>query len=162
VYLPVVLVSFALMMLPIVAAERRGRMRTLLLAAIALLAVVQLGLGFWRPSLAWIVFWLLLFFVAFNVLEASLPSMVSRLAPASNKGLALGIYGTSQSIGLFAGGALGGWLAHRGGASDVFEVAALAMLAWLAVAWGMKELPRRAPGTPIDIGNAPARKATSV
>ena len=155
VYLPVVLVSFALMMPPIIAAERRGRTRTLMLSAIALMLVVQLGFGWWLPSLAWIAIWLLLFFVAFNILEASLPSLVSRMAPASSKGFALGVYNTTQSIGLFVGGALGGLLARRGGADAVFEFAAVSMLLWLAVAYGMKELPRRVAGTPVDVAPEP-------
>jgi len=77
VYLPVVLVSFGLMMPPIMAAERRSRMRVLFLSAVGLLLVVQLGLMLHAPSLMWIAGWLLLFFVGFNILEASLPAAPS-------------------------------------------------------------------------------------
>jgi len=152
VYLPVVLASFALMMPPIVAAERRARMRALFLGAIGLLVVVQLGYAWFAPSLAWLALWLLLFFVGFNILEASLPSLTSRVAPPAHKGLALGIYNTTQSVGLFAGGALGGWLASRAGSTGVFYTSAALLAAWWLVATGMREPPRRAHGEPIAVG----------
>jgi predicted MFS family arabinose efflux permease len=154
VYLPVVLVSFGLMMPPIIAAERRGRVRTLFLGSIALMLFVQLGYALLSASLAWLVLWLLLFFIAFNILEASLPSLTSRMAPASAKGLALGIYNTTQAIGLFAGGALGGWLVSHAGASSVFFAAAALLAAWWLLATGMREPPRRARGEPVPIGEA--------
>lgn len=143
IYLPAVLVSFALMMPPIMLAERRGRMRTLLLAASALMIAVQIGLLWLAPSVAALAFWLLAFFVAFNILEASLPSLTSRLAPPSAKGLALGIYNTTQSVGLAVGAALGGWFAQHFGKPSVFAFAAAVMALWFALALGMRELPRR-------------------
>jgi predicted MFS family arabinose efflux permease len=151
VYLPVVLVSFGLMMPPIMAAERRSRMRVLFLAAVGLLLVVQLGLMLHAPSLMWIAGWLLLFFVGFNILEASLPSLVSRVAPSSAKGLALGIYNTTQAIGLFAGGALGGLVAARWGAQGVFACAAVIMGVWWVIALGMREVQKRSSGQPVPI-----------
>lgn len=151
VYLPVVLVSFALMMPPIIAAERRSRMRPLFLGAIGLLLAVQLGLMAGAPGLAWIAGWLLLFFVGFNILEASLPSLVSRVAPSSAKGLALGIYNTTQSVGLFAGGALGGVVAARWGAQGVFACAAVIMALWWVIALGMREVPKRSSGQPVPV-----------
>ena len=151
VYLPVVLVSFALMMPPIIAAERRAKVRLLFLAAVGLLFAVQLGLLAYAPDLGWLSAWLLLFFVGFNVLEASLPSLVSRLAPASSKGLALGIYNTTQAIGLFIGGAVGGFVASRWGAEGVFAGAAALMAAWWVVALGMREAPIRTSGQPLPV-----------
>lgn len=151
VYLPVVLVSFALMMPPIIVAERKSRMRALFLGAVGLLLVVQLGLMVHSPSLAWMVGWLLLFFVGFNILEASLPSLVSRVAPSSAKGLALGIYNTTQSVGLFAGGALGGLVAARWGAQGVFACAAGIMAVWWVIALGMREVSKRSSGQPVPI-----------
>ncbi len=141
VYLPVVLLSFALMMPPLLAAERRGRMRLLFMVSIALLMAVQIGIGWITHSVLALAVWLLVFFVGFNVLEASLPSLTTRLAPAASKGLALGVYNTTQSIGLFVGGAVGGWLARHAGAGGVFAFGALVLLLWLFVASGMKELP---------------------
>jgi predicted MFS family arabinose efflux permease len=151
VYLPVVLVSFGLMMPPIMVAERRSRMRVLFLSAVGLLLVVQIGLMLHAPGLMWIAGWLLLFFVGFNVLEASLPSLVSRVAPSSAKGLALGIYNTTQAIGLFAGGALGGLVAARWGAQGVFACAAVIMGVWWVIALGMREVPKRSSGQPVPI-----------
>jgi MFS family permease len=151
VYLPVVLVSFGLMMPPIMQAERKSRMRALFLGAVGLLFVVQLGLLTHAPSLLWIAGWLLLFFVGFNILEASLPSLVSRVAPSSAKGLALGIYNTTQSVGLFAGGALGGAVAARWGAQGVFACAAVIMAVWWVISLGMREVPKRASGQPVPV-----------
>lgn len=151
VYLPVVLVSFGLMMPPIMAAERKSRMRILFLSAVGLLLVVQVGLLLYAPGLMWIAGWLLLFFVGFNILEASLPSLVSRVAPSSAKGLALGIYNTTQAIGLFAGGALGGLVAARWGAQGVFACAAVIMGVWWVIALGMREVPKRSSGQPVPI-----------
>lgn len=151
VYLPVVLVSFALMMPPIIAAERKARMRVLFLGAVGLLVLVQLGLMLHAPDVAWIAGWLLLFFVGFNILEASLPSLVSRVAPSSAKGLALGIYNTTQAVGLFAGGALGGLVAARWGAQGVFASAAVVMAVWWVIALGMREIPKRSSGQPVPV-----------
>ena len=86
---------------------------------------------------------LLAFFVAFNILEASQPSLVSRLAPASGRGAALGVYNTMQAIGLFAGGAGGGWLAKYFGAPAVFTAGCVVTVAWLIIASSMKHMPRR-------------------
>jgi MFS family permease len=144
VYLPVVLVSFALMLPPLVWGERTGRMRIVFLAAIALIALVQAGYALQPSGLLPLAALLLVFFAAFNVLEASLPSLVSRLAPVDAKGAALGIYNTTQALGLFAGGALGGWVAARFGAAWVFVGCTAVVLAWLAAASTARRWPQRA------------------
>jgi predicted MFS family arabinose efflux permease len=77
---------------------------------------------------------LLLFFVAFNILEALQPSLISRLAPPAAKGAALGIYNTTQSFGLFLGGALGGWLVKHHGAVGVHLACAVLGIIWLMLA----------------------------
>jgi predicted MFS family arabinose efflux permease len=143
VYLPVVLLSFVLMIPPLLAAERRGRSRRLFLGSIALLVAVQVGLTWWATGLVTIAVWLLGFFVAFNLLEAAIPSLVTRVAPSRAKGTALGVYNTTQAFGLFAGGALGGWLAKHYGAGGVFMAAAALGLVWAAVAAGMRIPPPR-------------------
>ena len=99
-----------------------------------------------------IAFLLGLFFVGFNVLEATLPSLISKIAPKSDKGLALGIYNTLQNFGLFAGGALGGFIAREWSAEAVFFTCAFAMLLWLASAIGLKEPERssRKPGEALN------------
>lgn len=141
VYLPVVLVSFALMMPPLNAAERRGRLRTLFVAAVAGLTVVQAALAFEPQGLVALSLLLLGFFTVFNILEASLPSLVSRIAPAASKGLALGVYNTTQALGLFAGGALGGWVVQHLGAQAVFGFTAALCAAWALLAPGLRRWP---------------------
>ncbi|HJV94255.1 MAG TPA: MFS transporter, partial [Azonexus sp.] len=143
VYLPAVLVSFAIMVPAIIAAERKDKMRPIFCAAIALLVVVQLGLFFFGQSLWTLALWLLLFFVAFNILEATLPSLVSRTAPPAAKGAALGVYNTTQAIGLFIGGAAGGYIAQHFGDNAVFAAGAGLMLLWLVVANSMNFPQRR-------------------
>jgi predicted MFS family arabinose efflux permease len=148
IYLPVVLVSFILMLPPIFLGEKRGRMKQVFVFSIGLLLLVEIGL---RAAIAEthlsfeiVVALLLAFFVAFNILEASQPSLVSRMAPASARGAALGIYNTMQAIGLFAGGAGGGLLAKHYGAPAVFSAGCVVTLAWLIIASSMKHMPRRA------------------
>lgn len=143
IYLPAVLVSFALMVPAIIAAERHGRMRPVFVGAVALLAVVQLGLWLAGVSLWSLAVWLVLFFVAFNILEATLPSLVSRTAPPASKGAALGVYNTTQAAGLFVGGAFGGYLASHFGDNAVHAAGVGLALIWLLVAASMKFPQRR-------------------
>jgi MFS family permease len=143
VYLPAVLVSFAIMVPAIIAAERKDKMRPIFLAAIALLVVVQSGLLIYSASLWALALWLVLFFIAFNVLEATLPSLVSRTAPPSAKGAALGVYNTTQALGLFVGGAAGGYIAQNFGDNAVFAACAGMVLVWLVVANSMNFPQRR-------------------
>jgi MFS family permease len=143
VYLPVVLLSFVLMIPPLLAAERHGRSRRLFLGSIALLVAAQVGLTWWATGLVTIAACLLGFFVAFNLLEAAIPSLVTRVAPPRAKATALGVYNTTQAFGLFAGGALGGLLAKHYGAAGVFAAAAALGLVWAAVAAGMRIPPPR-------------------
>lgn len=147
VYLPVVLASFAFMLPPIFVGEKRGMVKQVFIGAIALLLLVQVGMWIFmtRPLLHWsvLVGLLLAFFIAFNILEASQPSLVSRIAPAGGKGAALGVYNTLQAFGLFCGGALGGWLTQHMGAGAVFILGAIVTLAWLIIATSMENLPRR-------------------
>ncbi len=153
VYLPAVLLSFVVMGATLFPMERRGRLRSLFLVSIGSVMLVQFGL-IWQsmgsPSLAVIGFLLFVFFCGFNVLEASQPSLASRLAPAATRGTVLGIYNTLQSLGIFAGGALGGWLAKSQGAQGLFMACALLMALWLVVAWGMAPPRPTAPHLATD------------
>jgi predicted MFS family arabinose efflux permease len=147
IYLPVVLASFVLMLPPVFAGERRGKMKQVFLAAVALMLFVQAGLWLYmsQPTMHWsiLVGLLLAFFVSFNILEATQPSLVSRLAPAAAKGTALGIYNTLQALGLFCGGALGGWMQQHIGPSSVFALGTALTIGWLIIASSMKSMPRR-------------------
>jgi MFS family permease len=146
IYLPAVLASFVLMggVFPM---ERRGYLRGVFLSAIALIALVQVAL-LWVSSgapsitnLAWLLF---AFFCGFNVLEATQPSLVSRIAPAASRGAAMGVYNTLQSLGFFAGGWMGGQLVKGYGTQGLFLTCAALMLLWLVVAWPMVA-PARSP-----------------
>jgi MFS family permease len=141
IYLPVVLASFAVMVPPILMADRRRRHKQVMLGAIALMLAVQVLFAAWHAPLTGMAVLLVGFFAAFNVLEALLPSLVSRIAPEYARGTAIGVYNTTQTLGLFAGGLAGGVLAGHFGAAAVYLVGAAAMLAWLAVAAGMGPLP---------------------
>jgi MFS family permease len=138
VYLPVIFGAFALMAPPLLHAERRGRLKFLFLAAIALLLAVELGLAVCYDNFPFLVALLLFFFVAFNILEACLPSLVSRIAPAASRGTALGVYNTTQALGLAVGGAVGGWLAQHFGDRAVFVFGFAAVALWLLVASSMR------------------------
>jgi len=141
-YLPVVLASFALMLLPVLHADRRNAARGVMLGSIALLAAVQAALAAAGASIAVLALLLVAFFTAFNVLEALLPSLVSRIAPEQARGAAMGVYNTTQTLGLFVGGVAGGWIAGRYGAAAVFGGCTLLVLAWLAAAIGMRPVNR--------------------
>ena len=147
VYLPVVLASFALMLPPVFVGERRGAMKPVVIGAIGLMLLVQLGLWAFlsHPSHSYLLMVLMLaFFVSFNILEACQPSLVSRIAPPASKGAALGIYNTAQALGLFCGGAIGGWVKQHAGPASVFVIGAALTVVWLIIAAGMKNLPHRA------------------
>lgn len=140
-YLPVILVSF-LIMVPIVFLTETRRCHVLTLK-LSVLLLVLVGLGLALSVSGWwsLLIWLTLFFVAFNVLEALQPSLVSRIAPANMKGLALGVYSTTQALGLFLGGALGGWLARTAGSVSVFWAITVLSVLWLLATWTLKVPP---------------------
>jgi predicted MFS family arabinose efflux permease len=143
IYLPVMALAFVLMVPAIIAAEKRGKMKSVMLSAIGLILIGQLLLGA-APHTLWSVAAILfVYFLGFNVLEASQPSLVSKLAPGTRKGAAAGVYNTTQSIGLALGGVIGGWLLKLDGPSAVFFACSALVLAWLIVAAWMKPPPRR-------------------
>lgn len=147
VYLPAVLASFAVMGFTLFPLERRGYLRAVFLGSIALVALVQLGL-LWAaqvPSTLALALLLFLFFCGFNVLEASQPSLASRLAPPQARGAALGVYNTLQSLGFFVGGAAGGWLLKHTGTTGLFIGCAAGLVLWLLLAWPMRVPSRQAP-----------------
>ncbi|WP_313605157.1 MFS transporter [Comamonas jiangduensis] len=145
-YLPAVVLSFVAMG-GLFSMERKGKLRAALLGAIGLVLVVQVGLGAVaqassQPPLALMGVLMFLFFVGFNVLEASQPSLVSRMAPAHLRGAALGAYNTLQSLGLFAGGFLGGVLAKWGGMPALFTATTVLMVLWLVLTWPLRPVGR--------------------
>ncbi|MGE4534209.1 MULTISPECIES: MFS transporter [Halomonas] len=143
-YLGVMALAFLGMVPLVVVAEKRRRMKAMVLLAIAAMLVSLLGLAWLGAGLWALLAWLWLFFVGFNLLEATLPSLLSKLAPAGAKGTAMGVYSTSQFLGAFLGGVLGGALAQQWGLSAVFLGAAILALAWFVVMLGMRPPPHLA------------------
>jgi MFS family permease len=139
VYLPMMLMSFVLMVPLIVIAEKKARLKEIFLLAIALIALVEWGLSLFDQSIWSILVLMIVFFTAFNLLEASLPSMVAKFAPADKKGTAMGVYSSSQFMGAFAGGLLGGVVYDQFGLEAVFQMAALLALVWWFVANRMEK-----------------------
>ncbi len=142
VYLPVMLGSFVVMLPPVIIAERRGRLKAVFAGAVAVLLVGHIAMPWLLGSTNAIIVFLLIFFSAFNVLEAMLPSLTSKLAPPSAKGAAMGIYSSIQFLGTFAGAASGGFLYHRFGTNGVFVFDVTLLAVWLVLALGMTA-PRR-------------------
>ncbi len=141
VYLPAVAASLLVMGGVLFPMERKGKLRAAFLISIGLILAVQLGL--WAVAGAQPGLWtlgglLFVFFIGFNMMEASQPSLVSKLAPGHARGAALGVYNTLQSVGFFVGGAVGGWLARAHGPQGLFAACAVATLVWLVVAWPMQ------------------------
>jgi len=139
-YLPVLILAFISMVPFIIIAEKRRKMKPIFIGAIAVLAIAQLGWSQLSSSLSGMLFCLWLFFTAFNILEASLPSLMSKLSPLANKGTAMGIYSSAQFIGAFIGGTTGGVLFSYAGVSGVFIAGAGLTILWLIVI-----LPMRPP-----------------
>jgi len=156
IYLPVVLLSFVMMAPLLMKAERSGKLKLLFIGAIACMICSQLyfSLIVQTESIKSISLGigLLIFFVGFNLLEALQPSLVSRLA-GNFKGTALGVYNTTQSIGLFLGGVLGGWLLSHWGSVGVFHVDIVLLGLWLIMTWSMAELPSRGSSKTSSKGN---------
>lgn len=142
VYLPIMLGSLVLMVPGIIYGEKKGELKKVFTAAIALMFVAQIGLSQTMHLFWGVVASLFAYFVAFNLLEASLPSLVSKIAPPEAKGTAMGVYNTSQALGLFFGGALGGWLSQHYGFGAVFMFCAGLMGTWLLLAARMTPPPR--------------------
>lgn len=139
VYLPVLVLSMVAVSPFIFLAEKKQHIKQLLIVAIALIALTQLAFVEFAASFAGLVFLLWLFFTAFNLLEALLPSLVSKLAPAAHKGTAMGAYSTSQFIGVFLGGLGGGWCVSQWGNESVFLMNMILALVWLALVWRMPQ-----------------------
>jgi MFS family permease len=151
VYLPAVSLSF-LFLGVVFAAERRGYLKKVFLFSIFLIAMVEVGLlvqSAGSTSLSVMALLLLVFFCGFNALEATQPSLASRIAPRDMRGTAMGVYNTLQSLGFFVGGLGGGWLVKSWGTPVLFLCCGVAILVWLLVAW-----PMQMPGRGRTVGPA--------
>lgn len=138
VYLPVLIFSFLLMIPAIIYAEKKAKLKPVFIAAVGLMFAAQLIFAYNIHHFWGIVTSLVVYFVAFNILEASLPSLISKMAPAAAKGTAMGVHNTAQSFGMFLGATVGGYLSHRFDYAAVFLFCAALMMIWFLLAFGMK------------------------
>ncbi len=141
IYLGVLSLSVVLMAPFVMFADRKNQLKHVFLGAVVLLVIAEAGMFRYQSGLVEIVVLMVLYFTAFNVLEASLPSLVSRIAPSDMKGTALGAYSTAQYLGAFIGGAVGGWLHGHFDTSAAFGACALLGLVWFLLAAGMRNPP---------------------
>ena len=157
-YLSTMVAGFVLMLPLIWYGEARRKMKPVFLLAVSLLAVAELVMAGSGTSFRQMALGLLVFFMAFNLLEASLPSLVSKMAPAGIKGTAMGVYSTSQFLGAFSGGVAGGLVAHFAGYAGVFWLSLAVVLAWLGVASTMTR-PRNLRSVVVDLDSKVAMDA---
>jgi len=161
VYLAVMLVSIVLLIPSIVISEKKKKTKVALLGAILLCILSQLGLlqadlSFWSFMLAMVVF-----FWGFNLLEATLPSLVSKTCNPGNKGAAMGVFSSSQFLGAFAGGSASGVILQRYDASGVFLFAAIMLTLWFLVAFSMRK-PDHRPSYSFSVGVMGTQQAAEV
>lgn len=150
VYLGVMVLAIIIMVPFVILAEKKRQMKAVFMGAIATLILADSGFILFSDNLTGIIIALGVFFCGFNLLEATLPSLVSKTAPADLKGTAMGWYSTSQFIGAFLGGAVGGWLYGKMGVAGVFGFCVLAAVSWLWVSMSMKP-PRYAANLLISL-----------
>ncbi|MGO9171688.1 MAG: MFS transporter [Rhodomicrobium sp.] len=158
VYLPVLAVSLLVMAPAIVAAERYHRLKTVFVGSVAALAASQILLVFAAQNLYALLASLTIFFAAFNLMAAILPSLITKTAPLDAKGTAAGIYSSSQFLGIFLGGVVGGWAHQRTGDTGVFAMTSVLALLWLAAAATMAR-PRYLTTRLVPISDAQAARA---
>lgn len=138
----IVLISSLLLMLPfVILGEKKRQLKTFLVSAIVVLGLSELVFYFFGGKLIFLLFGAILFFCAFNLLEALLPSLISKIAPAATKGTSMGIFSSCQFFGAFVGGIVGGWLYAHAGLESIYLFSSLACLLWALVAVTMKAPP---------------------
>ena len=139
IYLPVLLLSVAVMVPAIIVAEKHRRMKAVFVGAVAALAVSQFMLAAGKDNVYVLLAAITLFFAGFNVMEASLPSLITKTAPPAAKGTATGIYSSLQFFGIFIGGVVGGWVHQSMGSGAVFAMSGGIALLWLLIAATMRQ-----------------------
>ncbi|KOR30123.1 MFS transporter [Achromatium sp. WMS2] len=141
VYVPVMLLSAVGIIPLILLSERWHRMKNIILGSILTLAIAEGALIVLNKEVVTLATALLMYFIAFNVLEGSLPSLVAKLAPVSAKGTAMGIFASSQFLGAFCGGVVGGIVHHAFGQQAVFIMGSVIASLWFIAAYGMANPP---------------------
>jgi len=158
-YLPVLLVAFVFMVPFVIISEKKRQMKSIVVVALGImilaLILMSQAAGIWAWAIA-----LGVFFWAFNIMEATLPSWLSKVAPAGAKGSAMGIYSTLQFLGAFAGGLIGGWLNNHFGIEGLFLILAAIVFAW-AILVIVTPKPAYLNSVRIDIQNQPGKEDKS-
>ncbi|WP_353569980.1 MFS transporter [Candidatus Albibeggiatoa sp. nov. BB20] len=161
VYFPILLVSFLSIIPLIIVGEKKHHLKFVFVFAIGLLVIAQFGFAYFHQYFWGLVLLLFAFFMAFNLLEASLPSLVSKIAPPENKGTAMGVYSSSQFLGAFIGGVSGGWFHHQYGDMAVFLFCAVLAIIWFILAITMHS-PRYLSPHFLNVGDLDKQKATQL
>lgn len=138
IYLPVLILSVLLIVPAIIYGEKKAKLKTVFISAIAILLLGQILLAITADSIWGTAAALLVFFAAFNLLEASLPSLISKIAPIGAKGTAIGIYSSTQFLGAFSGAAAGGYLLETSGTTELYTFCGVLLTIWLVLASTMK------------------------
>jgi MFS family permease len=138
VYLPVFALSLVIMLPFVIVAERKRRLKQVFLGAIVTVFVAVTGF-IYSAGMTTLTISLVLFFAGFNLLEASLPSLISKTARATEKGTAMGVYSSSQFMGAFAGGVIGGAAHGHWGIDGLYVTVLAALLLWLLLASSMRQ-----------------------
>jgi predicted MFS family arabinose efflux permease len=146
VYLPAMLGSFVLMLPAVLGRSTPARVKLFFVSSVVVILGAHLALPWLTPNVTTLAVFLLLFFTPFNVLEAMLPSLTSRMAPAQAKGIAIGLYSSIQFLGTFVGAAAGGFLYGRWGTAGVVIANAVLLVIWIVAALGMRPPDRRTTG----------------
>jgi predicted MFS family arabinose efflux permease len=141
VYLPVLVASVVLMLPAMMRSDSATRAKRIFIGAVAVVFAGQVLLALPGHGLPVTIGALVVFFTGFNLLEATLPSLISKFAPAGVKGTAVGVYSSVQFLGTFVGGACGGWLSQRHGPGAVFAFCLVLTGLWFAVAFTMSAPP---------------------
>jgi len=161
IYLPVLLGSMVLLVPFIIYAERKRKLKQVFSGAILCLGLAIVGMWNFSDSMFGIIMMLLVFFTAFNLLEASLPSLVAKIAPATKKGTAMGVYSSSQFLGIFIGGLLAGKLSQLYGYETIFIMNICFVAVWLLLALSMKQ-PSYLSTQLLNVGDISEHEASSL
>lgn len=137
-YLPILILSFIFMIPFIIIAETKKKMKKIFVSSIILLTLTQALFIITHTNVLLIAVILTLFFTSFTFLEASLPSLISKISPAGKKGTAMGIYSSMQFLGIFIGGSFGGIMFHHYGVNGIFLFCLILNVLWVAIAYTMK------------------------
>lgn len=158
IYLAVLVLSVAAMVPFVIIAERAQKMKPVFVGSVMSIALALAGLWFAHDALLTVGAWMVVFFTAFNILEASLPSLVSKIAPPDRKGSAMGIYSSSQFFGAFVGGTVGGSLMQQFGTSGVLAFGIALAAVWLLAASSMRA-PKSLTSRLLKVGAVEADQA---